>query len=190
MISRLGKRIADWWTRDWSVYGSLNAIMLIVAASGFVGATGMLFIGNHVAFAFGFLGLIFVSAIGGIVWAERIEKRRVQRLMAGRDLLSDEEFGECFFSPSQAHIAARTREILARHIDVDLSQLHPSDRPVEDLRMVALDSLSDVEFICDIEEEFDIKLEEQEGDQLRTVEDIVRYVSEKLAEKRSRTCDT
>lgn len=101
---------------------------------------------------------LLVIGVGGSIYAVRLadatEKRRALRHMEGREPLVDAEFGRRFFSPEQAEIAAKLRAIMARHIAVDLSQLHPDDRIVEDIRMDALDSMSTVEFIVDVEKEF------------------------------------
>ena len=96
--------------------------------------------------------------------------------MQSRTSLSDQEFGHTFFPPDRVEIAARLRHILSRHISVDLSRLHPDDKLVEDIRMDALDSLSTVEFIMDVEKEFDITVPNSVAKEMRTMRDVIDYV--------------
>jgi len=123
--------------------------------------------------------LIAVSAMG-VFLVQRSEKRRALRHMERRVPLSDTEFGQTFFSHDRAGIAARLRHLLQRHIVVDLSGIHPDDRLVEDLRMDALDSLSTVEFIVDVEKEFGISLPNDIAEKMRTLRDVVDFVATKL----------
>lgn len=109
---------------------------------------------------------------------DETEKHRALRHMADRRPLTDTEFGGQFFSPEDAEVASKLRIILARHIAVDLSRLHPDDRVVEDIRMDALDSMSTVEFILEIEKEFNIKIPDAAAEKMRTLRDIVAYVSQ------------
>lgn len=105
------------------------------------------------------------------------EKQRALQHMAGRQPLADMEFGREFFPPGQAAIASKLRSIMSRHIPVDLSRLHPDDRIVEDIRMDALDSMSTVEFILDVEKEFGINIPDAAAEKMRTLRDAIDYVS-------------
>lgn len=105
------------------------------------------------------------------------QKERALRHMQGRQALDDIEFGHHYFPPSQAAIAARIRQILATHISVDLSRLHPDDQLVEDIRMDALDSMSTVEFVLEVEGEFGVSIPDAVAEEMRTARDVVEYVA-------------
>ena len=97
--------------------------------------------------------------------------------MLSREAQTADEFSRRFFTEATAPIASCLRDILARHIDVDLSRLHPDDRFIEDLEMVELGSLSAVNFALDIEREFGIRIPDADAARLKTFRDVVEYVS-------------
>lgn len=113
-----------------------------------------------------------------LVWLqERSVRRIVARRFRDRQPRTPEEFGRHYFSPDTSLVAMRLREILARHIEVDLSRLSPNDRFIEDLEMVELDSLSTVNFKVDIEREFGITIPDPDAEKLKAFRDVVAYVS-------------
>jgi len=125
--------------------------------------------------------LIGVLVAGSIVFLVMLqawlEKRRALRHMRGRPSLTDVEFGRQFFTSDRQEIASRLRRILSRHIPVDVSQLHPGDKLVQDIRMDSLDSLSTVEFVFDVEREFGISIPNTAAEQMYTLQDVVEYVA-------------
>jgi len=122
--------------------------------------------------------LVVLAAIGLMMWLqERSLRRLVERRLNDRKPRTPEEFGRHYFSPATASIASRLREILARHIDVDLSRLGPDDRFIEDLELVELDSLSTVNFEVDVEREFGITIPDVDAERLKTFREVVEYVS-------------
>jgi acyl carrier protein len=124
------------------------------------------------------IGLLVAGSIVSLVilqaWSE---KRRALRHMRGRPSLTDVEFGRQFFTSDRQEIASRLRQILSRHIAVDVSQLHPGDKLVRDIRMDSLDSLSTVEFVFDVEREFGISIPNTAAEQMYTLQDVVEYVA-------------
>ena len=112
-----------------------------------------------------------------------VQRRAGPRHMAGRRRRSSLEFGLEFY-PTSASVAADVRDILAKHIPVDLSQLEPSDSPVQDLHMDDLDSMADVEFVIALEKHFGIKIEDADAQRMRTVDDIISYAITKVAQKK------
>jgi acyl carrier protein len=64
---------------------------------------------------------------------------------------------------------ARNCEILARHLNVDPSELHPEDRLREDL---GADSLDLIELIYDFEEAFRTRIPDEQAVDIRTVGDV------------------
>jgi acyl carrier protein len=121
-------------------------------------------------------GLVAVSVVG-VLAVDRSEKRRALRHMADRDSLSPSQFANQFFSGEQIPVAEKLVELLARHLSVDLSRLHPEDRLVADLRMDALDSLSTVEFVLDIEKELNVRIPNEVAEKMFTFRQVVEFVS-------------
>lgn len=122
--------------------------------------------------------IVVLAALGGLVWlSERTVRRRVLKRMQVRPARTPEKFGHDLFRPESAHIAARIREILARHLNVDLSRLSPDDTFV-DLEMAELDSMATVGFVLDLEREFAIKIPDRDADRIKTFRDVVEYVSQ------------
>jgi acyl carrier protein len=124
-----------------------------------------------------------VCSFYAVKLGDKAEKQRALMHMAGRESLDHAQFGKQFFPGERAEIAAQLREIVAHHIPVDLSQMHPNDRFVQDLRMDALDSLSTVECVIEIEEKFEIKIPDSAAEKLLTFKDVVDYVSEAVKSK-------
>jgi len=127
--------------------------------------------------------IIFFVAAGicgfsAIKLSDEVEKRHARAHMAGRMVLSNVEFGKQFFPTDRAEIATKLREILSRHIPIDLSQMQPDDRFVQDLRMDALDSMSTVEYVIEIEEAFGINIPDSAAEKMITFQNVVDYVAE------------
>lgn len=78
---------------------------------------------------------------------------------------------------SQHEVDARVRRILATHLDVDPGRLSPDTRLGDDL---CVDSLTAVELLMVLEDEFDIALPEQETTDLRTYGDLVTVVADRV----------
>lgn len=74
------------------------------------------------------------------------------------------------------NIYEQLKEILVREYDVSPSKLAPSAR-LEDL---GIDSLGVMELMFKVEEVFDVRLPAEETD-LRTVDDVVRYIERLVA---------
>ncbi len=72
----------------------------------------------------------------------------------------------------------RIRRIIAAHLDVDAGRLSPATRLGEDL---CVDSLTAVELLMVLEDEFDIALPEDEVGELRTYADLVAAVADRVA---------
>ena len=129
-----------------------------------------------------FAGAI-VCGFYAVKLSDEAEKRRALTHMAGRPVLDEKEFGKQFFKNDRAEIAAKLREILSRHIPIDLSQMQPNDRFVEDLRMDALDSMSTVEYVIEIEREFAIKIPDSAAEKMITFQSVVDFVADAVKTK-------
>ncbi|HEV3402161.1 MAG TPA: phosphopantetheine-binding protein [Acidimicrobiales bacterium] len=71
----------------------------------------------------------------------------------------------------------RVRTILASHLDVDVDRLSPETRLGEDL---CVDSLTAVELLMVLEDEFDIALPDHETSDLVTYGDLLSVVAERV----------
>jgi acyl carrier protein len=68
----------------------------------------------------------------------------------------------------------KVRNILAEQLGVDLVEVSPDARILEDL---GADSLDVVEMVMSLEEAFDIEIPDEDVEELRTVADVERYVT-------------
>ena len=101
----------------------------------------------------------------------------------GRLVLSENEFGQHYFSPDRAEIASKLRKILANHVGVEISKMNPTDRFIEDLRMDDFDSMSTVEYVIEIEKEFGIEISDSVAEKMSTFQNLVDYVAEAVKSK-------
>ena len=70
------------------------------------------------------------------------------------------------------------REIITRYVEVEKEQINPDSRFIEDLGFSSFDFVT---MLGDLEDEFDIEVNEQEVVEIRTVGEAVSYV-ERLTE--------
>ena len=94
-----------------------------------------------------------LAAAANPAWRKR---RRAHTLLAGRQQLSSEAFGQQYFrDEEQAQFAAATREALAEHLGRRLDGLRPDDLLWDDLH---IDLEADPQFFWLLEEKMDIDL--------------------------------
>jgi len=79
---------------------------------------------------------------------------------------------------AQPEVEPRIRQIIAVHLDVDPTRLTGESRLGEDL---CVDSLTAVELLMVLEDEFDISLPENEVGDLKTFADLVAAVCAQVA---------
>lgn len=72
----------------------------------------------------------------------------------------------------------KIRDLLVDALDVDTEEVTPQSDLKEDL---GADSLDMVDLIMSIEDTFNIKIEESHAQNIKTVQDIVDYVSKAAA---------
>ena len=68
----------------------------------------------------------------------------------------------------------KVRDIIVRQLDLDPASVTMDSRLIEDLKA---DSLDVVEMIMDLEQEYNIEIPDDELLKIKTVGDIVRYIS-------------
>ncbi|RMD47043.1 MAG: acyl carrier protein [Aquificota bacterium] len=73
----------------------------------------------------------------------------------------------------------RIKEIIADQLGIDVSQIKPESKFVDDL---GADSLDVVELIMAFEEEFDVEIPDEDAEKIQTVGDVINYIKEKKGE--------
>lgn len=122
-----------------------------------------------------FVGVLSLLVLLGVWIYERLPRWRAADAHARREPLTEAQFGERFFPPDQAKLAARLRGIASEQLGKDLSQLHP-DNALAPMLFDQSDSLDSVELLMAIEEEFGIELDEATAVNLQTFRDLVNAV--------------
>ena len=79
-----------------------------------------------------------------------------------------------------AQIEQKVKEIIAQKLAVPIEQVLPESRLIEDLKV---DSFGAVELMFEIEEAFGLNIPDSDLERVRSVQDIVGYVTEWLAKK-------
>jgi acyl carrier protein len=72
----------------------------------------------------------------------------------------------------------RVKEIVAKELEVEVKQLTPEAKFIEDL---GADSLDIVELVMALEEEFGIDIPDEDADKLKTVGDAMNYLKSHAA---------
>ncbi len=70
---------------------------------------------------------------------------------------------------------SKVREIIAKELEVDVKQLTPEAKFIEDL---GADSLDIVELVMALEEEFGLDIPDEDADKLKTVGDAMNYLQQ------------
>lgn len=76
-----------------------------------------------------------------------------------------------------AEAIAKLRKIVAEQLSVDEEDVVPEASFIEDLNA---DSLDLVELIMTLEEEFNIKISDEDAEKIQTVQDAIDYLQEHL----------
>ena len=67
----------------------------------------------------------------------------------------------------------KAKEIIAKELDVDIKQVTPEAKFIEDL---GADSLDIVELVMALEEEFGLDIPDEDADKLKSVGDAMNYL--------------
>jgi len=70
----------------------------------------------------------------------------------------------------------KVKEIIAKELEVDVKQLAPEAKFIEDL---GADSLDIVELVMALEEEFSIEIPDEDAEKILTVGKALEYIKEK-----------
>jgi acyl carrier protein len=71
-------------------------------------------------------------------------------------------------------IEKRVREIVAEQLERDVNEVKNESSFIEDL---GADSLDIVELVMKMEEEFSIEIPDEEAEKIKTVNDVVQYIT-------------
>lgn len=80
------------------------------------------------------------------------------------------------------NVQAKVQGIIAEQLGVDEKEVTESASFIDDL---GADSLDTVELVMAFEEEFDIEISDEDAEEITTVADAIRYITEKTSEKTS-----
>lgn len=75
-------------------------------------------------------------------------------------------------------IAAKIKEIVVEHLDVDASKVSEDASFIDDL---GADSLDNVELVMAFEEEFDVEIPDDAAETIQTVGDAIKFVEKAKA---------
>ena len=126
--------------------------------------------------------LLVLGTIASVAFVknEREQKnKKIEEVFSGRDSLTATDFYERFFQDQGVpeEIVAGIRKVLEEQLEADLSRLVASDDFSKNIGFFfEYDSMADVEIVCALEEEFSIKIKDEEAQSAHTIQDIVNLV--------------
>jgi acyl carrier protein len=130
-------------------------------------------------------GIVAIS----IPYATFERKRRnekIEKVFGERESLDEKDFYERYFEEKGVpfYVVKKVRKILEEELDTDFSRLSAEDDFSQNLSFLwEYDSLVDVEITMRFEEEFDIKISDEEAPNYRTVDEIINLVWQKVRGK-------
>ena len=74
-------------------------------------------------------------------------------------------------------IFEKVKEITAEQLDIDESLITPDASFINDLEA---DSLSMVELMMALEEEFDMEITDEDAEKISTIGDVLNYINERM----------
>jgi len=166
--------------------------LVIIAAALVIGA-GVWLIGRHLSASSStladpipwpvwFFGALIVAMFLVIllhcIHEGRVTRRTVADALRGRDPLTDDEFGSCFYESGIAQVAVRLRRLLAENLECDLSGLIPSDDFARWLELFpGIDSAGD-SFFEELAIEFQLTRDCPWPERFGSFDALVRFVVE------------
>jgi acyl carrier protein len=131
--------------------------------------------------------VLIIALTPFVILSGRKIRRKNEEVFGGRQELDEREFYEKYFAEKGVpfYIVQKIRRILEEELAADLSRLSAADDFSKNLSFFwEFDSAADVEIATRIEDEFDIKiLNEEATDFYRTVDGIVDFVWRKVRQK-------
>ena len=108
------------------------------------------------------------------------QRRRLKRLLAGREQISAPRFGAHFYEdPARAEVASFIMQKLEELTGYTFTGAVPTDRVQEDLQLGELDSMASVEILVALEDHYRITVSDSEAVETKTIGDLVELVLSK-----------
>jgi acyl carrier protein len=98
---------------------------------------------------------------------------KVREMLLRRPQFDSKRFAREYFSEEKQTIARKLWEITRKHSVADITGMAPEDEFVADLKMDDLDSMSVIEFVIQLEKEFNINIPEGRTKAIRTFKELV-----------------
>ncbi|TGK51345.1 acyl carrier protein [Leptospira bouyouniensis] len=135
-----------------------------------------------------FLIIVFITLffILFTVYEGWSKKRKIEKVFSGRMKLDAKSFYEKYFKSLHIpeDIVMDVKEILEKYLDADLSRISDEDDFSKNLSFFwKFDSMADVEIILEIENKFNIKIENNEALNTTKLKDLVILVWKKIQDK-------
>ena len=73
----------------------------------------------------------------------------------------------------------RVKDLVIKQLGVDAGKVYNDSSFIDDL---GADSLDTVELVMAFEEEFDLEISDEEAQKMRTVQDVINYLRDKVEE--------
>jgi acyl carrier protein len=73
-------------------------------------------------------------------------------------------------------IAEKVKEIVSQQLDVDQAEIKEDDSFIDNLQA---DSLAIVELVLAFEEQFEIDIDDEDTEKIKTVKDAITYITER-----------
>ncbi len=131
-------------------------------------------------------GIIAAIAVFRLPRNEAAEKRKkIEEAFADRPQQSPTDFYSAFFKSAGVpeEVVVGVRKVLEKQLDADLSRMVDSDDFSKNLSFFwDFDSMADVEVVCALEQEFKIKISDEEAGNSQTVREFVELVWRKIKE--------
>jgi len=130
--------------------------------------------------------LIVIGLLVSVLFVRGIDastKRKLNQLFTGRRAQTEDEFYDRFFPDSGVprNVVTKIREIFQEHIPFEPTLLEADDDLSGDFKMIwDLDSMADVEIVIALEEQFDIKVTDEEAAAMKTIRKVVEVVWSKI----------
>ena len=131
---------------------------------------------------------VALLVVGGVLLQDRRNRRKAERLLKARAPLDPVAFGRQHFGETEvrAALAAQVRQTLARHVPFSLDGLAPDDALNQDLRMDQIDSMSNAEFVIDLEKTLGITVEDSDMLRISTFRQLLNYLEPRVVLKNHR----
>jgi acyl carrier protein len=116
-----------------------------------------------------------------LVLAQQVSmKRHLRAKLASRERVPSCEFGSRYYTDTtKSEIATFILQRIELLTDHDFAGALPTDSLTQDLRLEDLDSMVLVEILVEVEQRFQIKIENEDALRIKTIDDFVEIVHAK-----------